>query len=166
MKHLNLVRHGVSFTNKSSSGLIILNMTLNIFPIQTEVNASVTISFKCFSSIKFFHYCTWTSNIVAPHFPIFLYFLLQMSTNYFLHQVIGSPRCHTMLSVTATGTLLCRKQHPINSSAGNSAVCVPRTQPILSLVTGPSRCFDLDCFALGFLTTFQAPEAPSNELLN
>lgn len=43
IKHLNLVRDGVS--HLSSRVLLVLNMTPNIFPIQSEVNASDNIPF-------------------------------------------------------------------------------------------------------------------------
>lgn len=66
IKHLNLVRDGVS--HLSSRILLVLNMTPNIFPIQSEVNASDNIPFKYFSCINCFYFCLLNkeAEIVLP----------------------------------------------------------------------------------------------------
>lgn len=103
----------------------------------------------------------------SPHFSILLYFLLQIGTNYFLHQVIGSPKCHTMLSAIPTGILFCRRQNLIHKLFWQEfcSVC-PQDSAHPVSAHCLSSCFDLTCSALGLLTNFQAPETPSNELLN
>lgn len=41
---------------------------------------------------------SWITDLVSSHFPILLYFLPYMGTNYLLHQVIGSLKFQTLLS--------------------------------------------------------------------
>lgn len=103
----------------------------------------------CFSSFP--HPPLFSSPDRYELFPTSSYWFSQMP-----HYALSDSYRSSAVQKTASHKLLCWEFF---------SVC-PQDSTHLSLLTGLSRCFDMTCSALGFLTNFQAPESPSNELLN